>query len=102
MLCRYRVRDPRQPRVTTLQGALLWTSALQLQAAALPVAAHAFGLLPAARAQRDTALPLCTAPLHAAAVCASFLLANAVGFAWWVARKLPPPSDADRGPDSPG
>ena len=71
-------------RTPSLQGALLQTAALQLQAAAVPVAAHALGLLPAGRAASATTLPLCASSLHAAAFCAAFLCANALGFFTWV------------------
>ena len=70
----------------SLHSALLQTAALQLQAAALPVGAHALGLMPTALASSVTTLPLITSPLHAAAFCACFLGANAVGFLAFVAR----------------
>ena len=84
LACRYQLRDTRAPRATSLQAALLQTAALQLQVAAIPVGAHALGLLPRAAAEAaSTMLPLCS-PLRASAFCAVFLVANVVGAALWL------------------
>ena len=81
LACRHRLRDTSVLRTPSLQSALLQTAALQLQAAAIPVGAHALGLVPHSLASAYTTLPLCSTPTHAAAFCAAFLAANAFG-AW--------------------
>ena len=86
LACRHTLTDTARRRTPSLHSALLQTAALQLQAAALPVGAHALGLMPTALASSVTTLPLITSPLHAAAFCACFLGANAVGFLAFVAR----------------
>ena len=48
-----------------------------MQTSAIPVAAHALGLLPESVASAYTTLPLCRSDLAAAAFCAAFLTANA-------------------------
>ena len=63
----------------SLQSALVQTAALQVQAAALPVAAHALGLVSDVAAATLSTVPLCATPIHAAAFCVAFLCANLVG-----------------------
>jgi len=48
----------------------------QVQSSAIPVAAHALGLVPASLAASCTALPLCSTAPQAAAYCALFLAVN--------------------------
>jgi hypothetical protein len=84
--CRYRLLEPWRRRPASLQSALLQTAALQLQAAAVPVGAHALGLVPRSLATASTTLPLC-GPLGAAAFCVLFLGANAVAAALWLQRR---------------
>ena len=47
-----------------------------MQSSAIPVAAHALGLVPASLAASCTALPLCSTAPQAAAYCALFLAVN--------------------------
>ena len=61
---------------TALQNHLLQTAVLQVQSSAIPVAAHALGLVPASLAASCTALPLCSTAPQAAAYCALFLAIN--------------------------
>ena len=61
---------------TALQNHLLQTAVLQVQSSAIPVAAHALGLVPASLAASCTALPLCSTAPQAAAYCALFLAVN--------------------------
>ena len=91
LACRYRLLDTRAYRVPALQTALLQTATLQLQAAALPVYAHALGMVPRRLAAAYTTLPLCDTPLHAAALAASLLAANALGLALYVRSGSPAP-----------
>lgn len=76
-VCRYGIVDANARRQPSLQSALLQTAALQAQAVALPVAAHAIGLASRPFAAACTVLPLC-GPIEAAVFCAAFLAANAV------------------------
>ena len=81
LLCHYRLIDNgRRQRVmgTALQSHLLHTALLQVQSSALPVAAHALGLVPTPLAASCTALPLCNTVPQAAAFCSLFLAANAI------------------------
>lgn len=89
LLCQFRVLTGSRrfsSRSTPLQSQLLETAALQLQGPAIPVAAHALGLVPARLAAAATSLPLCEHSLHAAGYCAIFLTANVLCFFHRVAR----------------
>ena len=79
LACRYKLSEPRTRRSPSMHAALLQTAALQVQAAALPVAAHALGLMPRPLAASLSTLPLCATPVHAAAFCVAFLVVNFVG-----------------------
>ena len=79
LVCHYRLFGTRTQRSPSLHTALLQTAALQVQAATLPVATHALGLMPHAVAVTRTALPLCGKPLHAGLFCIAFLASNLVG-----------------------
>jgi len=78
LLCRVRLDGSRHrhPQGVPLQTQLLESAGLQAQAAALPVAAHALGLLPAAAAAPATPMPLYASPLYAALFCLAFVAAN--------------------------
>lgn len=112
LACRYLLAHPdgelRCPRPDpSLQSALIQTAALQVQTAAIPVAAHAMGLMPRALAARYTPFPLCSGPLHAAAFCAAFLASNLLAmrdllraaaraepWAWWAQLLVRSPAGA--------
>ncbi|KAL1520213.1 hypothetical protein AB1Y20_023683 [Prymnesium parvum] len=84
LVCQYDVRGACRKRKSLgaqLQHQLLQTAALQVQAASIPVAAHALGMLPEDFAKAHTTLPLYQHPLHATLYCTSFLAVNLVHFA---------------------
>jgi hypothetical protein len=77
LLCRVRLRNVRRrPGGTPLQVQLIEAAALQLQAAAIPVGAHALGLAPRGAAAACTPMLLFTSPLGAALYCVGFLAVN--------------------------
>mgnify|MGYP003684387283 CR=1 FL=1 len=80
LLCRVQLRDTRPggapSRGTPLQSQLLESAALQIQAAAIPVAGHALGIVPADVAASCTPMPLFTSSLGAAMYCAAFITTN--------------------------
>mmetsp|Transcript_25459 Transcript_25459/g.80413 ORF Transcript_25459/g.80413 Transcript_25459/m.80413 type:complete len:164 (+) Transcript_25459:477-968(+) len=79
---------------TPLQAQLVEAAALQVQAAAIPVAGHALGIVTRATAAACTPMPLYTSSLGAALYCAGFLAVNLLAAVVLVRRWRP------RGPNT--
>jgi hypothetical protein len=97
LLCRVQLRHVRRrPGGTPLQLQLVEAAALQVQAAAIPVAGHALGIAPRAAAAACTPMPLYSSPLGAALFCAGFLAVNLLAAGLLVRRWGAGPSPPSR------